>query len=224
MYFVISPSIPEILLFDYELTLFKIRRFSQLGTSKDLLSKTYFHVGIFFIGGPDDREALSLGIRMSERASTRVSLFRFSVMNMKRFGSGEGQEEEEKDHAEELLDESLVDEYKSTRFGSGNVSWFDIKVEDGTEVLEAIRGLEGSYDLVIVGRRHNMECFNDDEMGSFIENDDILGILGDMLSSTEFGMGMVPVLVTRCGGDRECKLEREGSINIVSQTRNFLDK
>lgn len=194
-----------------------IHRFSRLGGNNDPHCKQYFHVGIFFIGGPDDREALSLGIRMSERTRTRVSLFRFVVTNKKQFV--------EDDNVEDMLDEGLIDEYKGTRFRGGNVSWYEIMVENGAEVLDAIRSLEGRYDLVMVGRRHNIVgCLNDYEMAIFIENAEILGMLGDMLSSTEFCIGMVPVLVTQCGADRVHNLDRVGSVNNMSNKRISLDK
>lgn len=200
-----------------------VDRYSRLGVNNDH-SKTYFHVGIFFIGGPDDREALALGIRMSERADMKVSLFRFIVMNKKPRGCKiESSREDQLDleEAEEMLDEGLIDEFKSMKFGIGNVSWYEIMVGEGVEVMDAIRSLEGNYDLVMVGRRHNIESLKDEEMGNFIENVQILGIFGDMLSSTEFCIGMVPVLVTQCGGDKRVnlnKLDRVGSVNVSQRS------
>jgi len=195
-----------------------VDRYSKLGVSNDH-TKPYFHVGIFFIGGPDDREALALGIRMSERLNMKVSLFRFIVTNKKYVNridsSRTGTLDEEQ---EEMLDEGLIDEFKSMKYGIGKVSWYEIVVDDAVEVMDAIRGLEGDYDLVMVGKRHNIGNLKDEEMGNFIENVQILGIFGDMLSSTEFCIGMVPVLVTQCGGDKRVnnKLDRvdSGSVTV----------
>lgn len=160
----------------------------------------FFNVGIFFIGGADDREALALGIRMGERATTRVSLFRFVVRN-REYGSKIVLTREEREQEEEdlMMDEGLIDEFKSLKYGSGNVSWFEITVEDGVEVLDAVHSLEGNYDLVMVGKRHNDGYLNSDQFETLIENAAILGILGDMLSSPGFCLGMIPVLVTQCG-------------------------
>ena len=193
-----------------------VDRYSRLGASD---SKYSFHVGIFFIGGQDDREALALGIRMSEKPNMAVTLFRFILMSKKH--KSQVREEEEEEEIDEMLDESLVDEFKSRKFGSGHVSWCEIMVEDGIQVLEAIRGLDGNYDLVMVGRRHNVGCVNDEEMAIFLENAKILGIYGDMLSSTEFCVGMVPVLVTQCGGRKANQLDRVGSAT-VSQNSSVL--
>ncbi|CAK8566438.1 unnamed protein product [Lathyrus sativus] len=202
-----------------------VDRYSRLGDTNDSV-KSYFHVGVFFIGGADDREALALGIRMSERENMKVSLFRFVVLNRKEYESKSlsGMEvslDEEED--EEILDESLIDEFKGMKFGIGNVCCYEVVVEDGVELMTAIRGLEGDYDLVMVGRRHNIGSLKDEEMGNFIENVQILGILGDMLSSTEFCIGMVPVLVTQCGGDKRVSnnLDRLGSTNASQRSLMF---
>lgn len=50
-----------------------VDRHARLGVT---LHNASFHVGIFFIGGADDREALALGMRMSERVNTSIELFR----------------------------------------------------------------------------------------------------------------------------------------------------
>ncbi|CAK8566437.1 unnamed protein product [Lathyrus sativus] len=196
-----------------------VDRYSRLGAAN---TKNYFHVGIFFIGGPDDREALALGIRMSDRENMKVSLFRFIVMNKKqcvsKSQSGREMSVSEQEY-EDMLDEGLIDEFKSMKFGIGNVCWYEVAVEDGVEVMKAIRGLEGDYDLVMVGKRHTIGSLRDEEMGNFIENVQILGIFGDMLSSTEFCIGMVPVLVTQCGGDkRAMRLDRVGSNNVSERS------
>ncbi|KAI5407726.1 hypothetical protein KIW84_053822, partial [Lathyrus oleraceus] len=169
------------------------------------------------------REALALGIRMSERENMKVSLFRFVVLNRKEYESKSlsgGEVSLDEEAQEEMLDESLIDEFKGMKFGIGNVCCYEVVVDDGVEVLSAIRGLEGDYDLVMVGRRHNIESLKDEEMGNFIENVQILGIFGDMLSSTEFCIGMVPVLVTQCGGDKRVsnKLDRLGSVNVSQRS------
>ncbi|TKY47587.1 Cation/H(+) antiporter 15 [Spatholobus suberectus] len=201
-----------------------VDRYSRLGACNN--SNKFFNVGIFFLGGPDDREALALGIRMSERANTRVSLFRF-IVNKKVCGSKFQltREECEEEEADIMLDEGLIDEFKGMKYRDGNVSCYEIMVEDGVEVLDAIRSLEGNYDLVMVGRRHTNGSLNGEEMATFIENAEILGMLGDMLSSTEFCIGIVPVLVTQCGGMtvNNNKFHRLGSVN-VSQKSLTVDK
>ncbi|OIV97438.1 hypothetical protein TanjilG_16199 [Lupinus angustifolius] len=197
-----------------------VDRNSRLGSNDN--SNLVFHVGIFFIGGKDDREALALGIRMTQRENVMVTLFRFVVTSN---NNNKTKEEEEEEEVEEMLCESLIDEFKSMKFARGNVTWYEIMVVDVVEIMDTIRSLEGNYDLVMVGKRHNIGTLNDEEMAIFIENAETLGMLGDMLSSTEFCMGMVPVLVTQCGGVGESvvpKLCRIASATVSQKSMNVI--
>ncbi|KAF1870480.1 hypothetical protein Lal_00003686 [Lupinus albus] len=197
-----------------------VDRNSRLGCNDN--SNMIFHVGIFFVGGKDDREALALGIRMTQRENVFVVTSNNKV-DESRFKTKEEEEEEE---IEEMLSESLIDEFKSMKFARGNVTWYEIMVVDVVEIMDTIRSLEGHYDLMIVGKRHNIGTLNDEEMAILIENAETLGMLGDMLSSTEFCKGMVPVLVTQCGGVGESvvhnKLSRLGSTTVSQKSINVI--
>ncbi|KAK7311181.1 hypothetical protein RJT34_09150 [Clitoria ternatea] len=171
------------------------------------LSKLYFHVGIFFIGGSDDREALALSIKMLDRPNTRVTLLRFVLPNsgvpVDRFVISE------EERLEIIKDDSLVDEFKGKSIindGDDKAVCRELFVDDCIQVLGLIRGLGGDYDLVMVGKRHNIGDFKDEEMSGLMENADQLGIFGDMLASNEFCNGRVPVLVMQCGAKRVKKL------------------
>ncbi|XP_028213890.1 cation/H(+) antiporter 15-like [Glycine soja] len=181
-----------------------VDRYSVLSGSSSKLS---FDVGIFFIGGKDDREALALGIRMLERPNTRVTLFRF-VLPTNEDSRFNGLVENEDENLESTLDESLIDEFiakNDISSDSVNVVYHEAVVEDCIQVLKAIRGMEKDYDLVMVGKRHSMGNFVEEEMSNFMDNADQLGILGDMLASNEFCNGKVPVLVMQCGDEKRVK-------------------
>ncbi|XP_052111547.1 cation/H(+) antiporter 15-like [Arachis duranensis] len=144
-------------------------------------SLSCFHVAIFFLGGQDDREALALV-------------------------------EEEQAEADKILDECLVDEFKGKKVVHNNANFHEILVEDSIGVLEAIRGMEMEiYDLVIVGKRHQSMSITDEEMMDFMDNADQLGVIGDMLASTEFYGGKISLLVMQCGGRKV--LEKKTSTN-----------
>ncbi|TKY47588.1 Cation/H(+) antiporter 15 [Spatholobus suberectus] len=188
-----------------------VDRYSVLSGSSSKLS---FHVGIFFIGGKDDREALALGIRMLERPNTRVTLFRFVLHDKNDSGFVIDRfVENEEEKLESTLDESLIDEFKANNIISSdsvNIVYHEVVVEDCIQVLEAIRGMESDYDLVMVGKRHSMGDLTEEEMSNFMDNANQLGIFGDMLASNEFCNGKVPVLVMRCGEQRVEQLEKVG--------------
>ncbi|XP_008234073.1 PREDICTED: cation/H(+) antiporter 15-like [Prunus mume] len=147
-----------------------------------------YNVGVFFIGGPDDREALAYASRMSGNPDVGITVFRIILRN--KLKEGNTKEEE----VEEMLDESLVDEFKIRNLGNDCVIWKDIEVDDSVQIMDAIRNSQGDYDLVLVGRRHSEMSLRDEEMAEFVQNAE-LGVVGDMLASVDFCGGMVNVLV-----------------------------
>lgn len=203
-----------------------VDRFSQLSISSS--TGLTFHVAIFFLGGPDDREALALANRISDRPNVKISLFYFVVRNdclrdNGRSYSGKDDQSErssryegESEQEERVWDEGAIDEFKAKSIGNGNVFFEEIEVEDGIRVLEEIRRLEGNYDMVMVGQKHGMEGLDDKGMCNFVENVETLGIVGDMLASTEFCNGMIPVLVVRCPMQQ---LKRSNSLSSIAMSR-----
>ncbi|CAL0320343.1 unnamed protein product [Lupinus luteus] len=190
-----------------------VDRYSTLGLS---ISKICFHVGIFFIGGTDDRESLALGIRMLERSNIRVTLLRF-IMKNDIDDNVDFEMLNENDEVEKEKDESLVDEFNGKKYSNDNVVFNEVAVEDCIRLMEAIRGMstEKDYDLVMVGKRHSIGDLREEEMSNFMDNADQLGIVGDMLASTEFCSGMVPILVLQCGENEVKKIERLGSTMLT---------
>ncbi|XP_021820160.1 cation/H(+) antiporter 15-like [Prunus avium] len=147
-----------------------------------------YNVAVFFIGGPDDREALAYASRMSGNPDVGITVFRIILRN--KLKEGNTKEEE----VEETMDESLVDEFKIRNMGNDCVIWKDIEVDDTVQLMDAIRNSQGDYDLVLVGRRHAEMSLRDEEMAEFVQNAE-LGVVGDMLASADFCGGMVNVLV-----------------------------
>lgn len=65
------------------------------------------------------------------------------------------------------------------------VNWRNINVDGGVQVMDAIRKLQGEYDLVMVGQRHSDMSLRDEEIVDFVHNPE-LGVIGDMLASSDF--------------------------------------
>lgn len=171
----------------------------------------------FFVGGQDDREALVLGIRMFERPNTNVALFCFIIHNISHSTNNNNHsgvfeykvDDKDDEIFESMLDESLIDEFKAKKINNDNVVCHEIVVDDCIQMLEAIRGLENEdYDLVMVGKRHSIGDLTDEEMSNFMDNAILLGVFGDMLASTEFCNGKVPILVLQCGDKRVKQFEK----------------
>ncbi|KAM5556769.1 cation/H(+) antiporter 15 [Rosa sericea] len=154
--------------------------------SRMRFSSFFYNIAVFFIGGPDDREALAYTSRMCDNPEVELTVFRIIV----RINKSKGIEEE----TEFKLDESLVQEFKLRNLGNDRLNWHDIEVDDCVQVMTAISSSQGHYDLVMVGKRHSDISLRDEEMVEFVQNSE-LGVIGDMLASSDFCGGTVNVLV-----------------------------
>ncbi|KAF4364056.1 hypothetical protein CsatB_010083 [Cannabis sativa] len=154
-----------------------------------------YHVIVIFLGGPDDREALAYATRMSDNRMT-VTVTVLRIILLRNVEEEESQEATEKSSDEAALDELVVEEFKIKNIGSLSSLWKEVTVDDVVEVMNTIRSVEGHYDLVMVGRRRSWSAMmmGDDEMMDFVENEE-LGLIGDMLASSDFCGGKVSVLV-----------------------------
>ncbi|CAB4271013.1 unnamed protein product [Prunus armeniaca] len=175
-------------------------------SSRLRLTSSSSNVAGIFIGGADDREVLAYAARISGNPTVGMTVFRIIL----RGKLGGGNQEEE---IEAKLDQSLVDEFKLGNIGNDCVNWYDIEVDDGAQVMNAIKKLQGDYDLVMVGRRHVEMSLRDEEMAVFMEHPE-LGVIGDMLSSLDFCDGMVNVLVMQESGGLGCGAFRSDSARV----------
>lgn len=170
-------------------------------TNPVLSSATFssFHVAVIFIGGPDDREAIAYASRMSEHKDVSVTVVRIVIL----WYANNGYKKEDPElEWEKSLDDAALDEFRFKSMAKDRVTWREVEVEDDVEIVNRIRALQGNFDLVIVGRRRwsSAETVGDEETTDFVENPE-LGIIGDMLASSDFCGGMVSVLVMQhCGG------------------------
>ncbi|KAL5568847.1 hypothetical protein UlMin_025422 [Ulmus minor] len=160
-------------------------------SSGKISNKISYHIAVVFIGGPDDREALSFVNRMSDLEGLRITVLRIILQN--------GKEMSEDEERELCFDQSTVDEFKLKTMWNYQVSWSEIEAWDGVGIMSAVKYMEGQFDLVVAGRRQKEMAAaamgeDDDEMFDFVENQE-LGVIGDLLSSPDFCEGNVSVLV-----------------------------
>ncbi|KAL4350066.1 hypothetical protein HN51_031148 [Arachis hypogaea] len=141
------------------------------GSSSLLVSRTTYHVAVFFIGGADDAEALAYSSRMARHEIVHVTLVRFLL-----FG--------EENSKERKRDSDLVDEYRYYNAGNRHFEVMDEVVKDGIEMSSCIRRIIDYFDLVMVGREHPESVLlqGHDQWSECPE----LGTIGDMLASQDF--------------------------------------
>lgn len=154
---------------------------------RNLSHDTFQHsVAVIFIGGADDREALSLAIRMSSHPKVSVTVLQLVINDLYLSGA----------HLEERkLDSQLIEGFKMKNKSNERAAYHESVVEDPEQSLSEIRSLKGKHDLLIVGRqRVGMASTFDDQMLYWSENPE-LGVIGDYIASADFCNGQTSVLV-----------------------------
>ncbi|XP_030924628.1 cation/H(+) antiporter 15-like [Quercus lobata] len=135
----------------------------NLGSRKPLYS-----IGMIFVGGPDDREALTYAMRMAEHPKVSLTVIQLVQPHKK---SNE-------------LDFDIIKRFKMPNIHQKHYLYREEVVKDSVEMINVIKSLENLYELILVGRQHesNSPLF----MGLTLWNEyPELGYLGDMLVSSE---------------------------------------
>ncbi|CAA0820621.1 Cation/H(+) antiporter 15 [Striga hermonthica] len=167
-----------------------------------------FRVGVLFIGGADDREALSYARRMAKHPNIHLTLVRF-VAN----GSYECRPDEE-------LVGKFQDGVEQMQVQSRRWFYREEEVGDSMGVVGVVRGMKGCFDLMVVGRRHGEESALLAGLRGWNEYPE-LGVVGDMLYSVN-GNSKVSLLVVQqaLSGEESIRLGgmsmsvREGGMSI----------
>lgn len=157
------------------------------------LSQSNYAAAVVFVGGPDDREALSLGIRISGNPIARVTLLRIIFSDLYR---------DNPDKTESKLDFRMVDEFKLRNGNNKNAEYFEMEATDADDVLSGIRSfLADRHGLIIVGRAHKnvTKAMSDDVILDWSENPE-LGVIGDFIASSDF-CNATSILVMQQHGD-----------------------
>lgn len=160
------------------------------------------NIGVLFFGGPDDREALSFALRMSENPYNTLNVIRFipgpeaidpemeTNRDMKELGmlSVEVNRERERE-----LDEEFIKDLKMMKLNDESFSFTEKEVNNGDETMAAIRSVEGIHDFFIVGRSEGVVSPVTSGLTEWSECPE-LGVIGDLLASADFA-ATVSVLV-----------------------------
>ncbi|EEF42683.1 cation/H(+) antiporter 15 [Ricinus communis] len=175
---------------------------------------TMRQLAMLFIGGPDDREALSYAWRMS--LSHGVSL------TVVRFLPGEGgqqniQEQEQVGDArkgavsieflsrQRKLDDEFVNEFRLKSAGEQFMGYEEKIVNNDEDLIESLKEMHQIYDLYLVGRGEGMNSPLTAGLMDWCEYPE-LGALGDLLITSSFAQGSVMVIQQYAGyeeGDEE---------------------
>ncbi|XP_043710152.1 cation/H(+) antiporter 15-like [Telopea speciosissima] len=143
-----------------------------------LQSWVYFRVLMIFLGDADDREALSFAMRMAQHPNVNLSVIRLIATGDDNIYIMNGMER--------MLDEDAITDFRlATIDNSDRVVYKEVGVTDGIGTINVLRSIDNSYDLILVGRRHNKDSPFLKGSAEWIEILE-LGFIADMLISTDF--------------------------------------
>ncbi|KAL5102289.1 hypothetical protein RYX36_006616 [Vicia faba] len=133
----------------------------------------FYSVGIVFIEGNDDREALAYAMRMANNPIVRVTLVRLMEPRKKN-----------KNLTNRDPDGDLIHKFKVECIQIKRHDYKEEVVRDSVEMINVLRSLEGCFDLVLVGRRHAGESNLFSGLSYWNEYPE-LGPIGDMLVASD---------------------------------------
>ncbi|KAJ0006820.1 hypothetical protein Pint_29637 [Pistacia integerrima] len=146
----------------------------------DAPAESYSNVAMLFFGGNDDREALTLAKRMARNKKVRLTVAQFISK------SDEGEVDWEK-----ILDSEVLRDAKCSEY----INYIKHVVNDGRGTVNVVHSMVNEFDLIIVGRRYNIEDPQTSGLKEWSEFPEI-GVMGDLLASKDL-TGKCSVLVVQ---------------------------
>ncbi|TYI12713.1 hypothetical protein ES332_A08G007000v1 [Gossypium tomentosum] len=141
------------------------------------MKSSSYSVGILFLGGKDDREALTLAKRMARDPRVKLTVIRLIAY----------QDRRDVLDWDTIMDIEILKDVKQNNgvLGNGCDMMYVEQVSDsGSQTAKIIRTVADDYDLIIVGRRYGVESIQS------------MGIVGDLFASTDID-SRVSVLVVQ---------------------------
>ncbi|MCL7051309.1 hypothetical protein MKW94_015382 [Papaver nudicaule] len=168
-----------------------------LGVSARAASSHVTHnVAVLFFGGPDDREALAYGSRMSDNPTVNLSVIRFLPGEEARGSNSDGTLSVVTDNdKEKQIDNDVVTDFRMKTANDDSVVYMEKITNNGEETVSTIKSMDNIHDLYIVGRGQGMISPLTAGLTDWSECPE-LGAIGDLLASSDFAV-TVSVLVVQ---------------------------
>ncbi|XP_068669010.1 cation/H(+) antiporter 15-like [Aristolochia californica] len=168
------------------------------GTNRATVSHVSHSVVMLYFGGPDDREALSYAGRMVEHPGISLTVIRFIpgdnvVEPMIQPDESKILSVVTDMEMEQQLDDEFLNDFRLKNVSDETVAYMEKVVNNGEETVGAIRELDNTNDLYVVGRGQGMVSPLTAGLTDWSECPE-LGAIGDLLSSSDF-TATVSVLV-----------------------------
>ncbi|KAJ0076331.1 hypothetical protein Patl1_34003 [Pistacia atlantica] len=145
-------------------------RGNKMGRVHDPSSEPQYNVAVIFIGGSDDREALTFAKRMAQ--NPKVSLTVVHLLP--------GEIEEKEDWGT-VVDTVILRDMET----DGYINYIEKEVAGGSETATMLHSMINKFNLIIVGRRANLKSPQTSGLNEWSEFPE-LGALGDLLASKDY--------------------------------------
>lgn len=157
------------------------------GRRSVLMTHTWRNVAVIFIEGRDDAEALAFCMRIAEHPEVSVTMIHFRHKSSLHDNHQIAVAEEI-----EYSESRLINDFKNLTMNKPKVHYKEEIVRDGVETTQVISTLGEIYDMVVVGRDHNLESSVLYGLTDWSECPE-LGVIGDMLTSSDFHFSVLVI-------------------------------
>ncbi|ESQ37526.1 hypothetical protein EUTSA_v10002900mg [Eutrema salsugineum] len=134
-----------------------------------------YQVCMLFLGGRDDREALTLAKRMAR--DSRIKITVVSLISSE-------QRNKQITDWDRMLDLELLRDVKSNVLHGANIIFNEEVVNDASQTSEFLKSIANEYDLFIVGREKGRKSVFTEGLDEWSEFEE-LGVVGDLLTSQD---------------------------------------
>ncbi|XP_040992651.1 cation/H(+) antiporter 14-like [Juglans microcarpa x Juglans regia] len=141
-----------------------------------------YRIAMLFLGGADDGEALEYSMRMAQHPNVSLTVVWFRPEKFHPYGSRTNPDSTTR----------MMSELRARIVGVDKITYKEVRVKDGADTTHIIRVMEDSLDLVILGSHHVPECAATLGLTEWSECPE-LGILGDMLATSDFQFSVLVV-------------------------------
>ncbi|KAG4132132.1 hypothetical protein ERO13_D08G013450v2 [Gossypium hirsutum] len=151
-------------------------------------SSSSFSIGMLFLGGNDDREALVLAKRMARDPRVKLTVIHLIAY----------QDCKDVVYWDTVLDIEMLKDVKQNNGVLGNgcdIKYVEEVSNSGAQTIKLIRSIANGYDLMIVGRRYGVESILLTGLSEWSEFPD-LGVVGDLFASMDLD-SRVSILVVQ---------------------------
>ncbi|XP_040971432.1 cation/H(+) antiporter 15-like [Gossypium hirsutum] len=138
-------------------------------------------IAMVFIGGADDCEALSYAWRMARKPGVLLTVIRLLETDSR---------DQRKSNE---LDDDCINDFRIQTSNDEFIVYEEKILNDGEELIEALKEMENKFELFIVGRRDGVDSPITSELLDRIDYLE-LGIIGDLLAASDSATSSILVV------------------------------